>query len=451
MKKFFKITAAVILLLLIFCFGILKYRQYQADDILIPKATNTLIKVDVDGLMKQLATNALLNWPYYFKNEDRVGAKKEKKPAIEMGLSIPAHLYFYSLKNWPNTYFVRLKINDYTAFENYMKQKLKASPSPLGTSIKTVNLKSIKTVFYYNHKNLVLAVNNTINQKEINRLLDEVLAQKSFISLKSSGFVEKLKHKSDIVAIKKNCFTSIDFNNGEIEFTHTLQSPEKLSITQREAPLLTKQAVTAQLWLNFKFQKNVYSKYKILNTNLAVDSLLKYYNGALYLAWADSFKQTDTVVTYEYDDNFNKTSIKKEVKKTVPKAFAKIKADGFGLLQYLRKQNIVQPESSIISEKIFPLFKIGISAEKNELSFYTKQAATKPLANTKTEDYLSIFVDFKKVQQQLKIPLLNEFLQPLNRLEVKGKLENEHRLKVSGHLSLINKDINACYQLIKLF
>jgi hypothetical protein len=69
MKKFLKITAAIVILLLIFFVGMFKYRRYVAEQTLIPKNATSLIKINVDELYKTLASNMLGNPGYYFKSD----------------------------------------------------------------------------------------------------------------------------------------------------------------------------------------------------------------------------------------------------------------------------------------------------------------------------------------------------------------------------------------------
>ena len=69
MKKFLKITAAIVILLLIFFAGVLKYRRYQAGQTLIPKNATGIIKINVDELYQTVALNILGNPGYYLKSD----------------------------------------------------------------------------------------------------------------------------------------------------------------------------------------------------------------------------------------------------------------------------------------------------------------------------------------------------------------------------------------------
>ena len=103
MKKFLKITAAIVLLLLICYFGFFKYRQIQANNVSIPVSTNALLKINVDELYKTIAVSYIKH-PNQYSGADKKGIK-EKVNDLKTGLKIPANVYIYSLKGKAKTTF----------------------------------------------------------------------------------------------------------------------------------------------------------------------------------------------------------------------------------------------------------------------------------------------------------------------------------------------------------
>ena len=113
MKKFLKITALIILLLVIFFAAAFKYRQYRANEISIPANASSLAKISVDEIYKSIAANAIANPGFYFKNDSEQDANA-KLDGYDHGLKIPGSIIFTRLKtSQKQLFFQGLKLRSY--------------------------------------------------------------------------------------------------------------------------------------------------------------------------------------------------------------------------------------------------------------------------------------------------------------------------------------------------
>ena len=145
MRKSFKITAAILVSLLIFFVAVFKYRQYQANQISIPGNAAAVLKVNVDEVLKTMAANMISNPGFYLKSNDnqKTSIKKNK---LASGLQIPASIYFYAIQNQPATaVFTRFDLKSYPNFETFLTAtlRLKISRRQQGINFATSSLGNV--------------------------------------------------------------------------------------------------------------------------------------------------------------------------------------------------------------------------------------------------------------------------------------------------------------------
>lgn len=445
MKKFLKITAAIIFSLLIFFVGIFKYRQFRANRILISKNAVTVIKISVDEIYKSLAANLIANPGFYFKSD----LKKEpfsKTDRFENGLKIPASIYFYTIDKAPETtIFSRLEIKNFDEFEGFLQNTLHLQISKRNGNLRIAKSKLGNIVICYNDENAALALATQIEDYE--PILLDILNQKKFIKLSNSNFSKLLEQKEHLAFSNKENNGWVSFNNGAINLSNEF-SANNLIPTKGKHQKLNEKA-TISFWLNANLKSTENKIYKYKNISLEQDSLLKYFNGNIDFEWINSFQKNDSVITYEYNDDFEKVEKISVQKKLVPNFIINVNTKTNGLKKYLAKQGLVNLDSNVIDKNIFPLYYVFVNESPKNLSLSTQKAISVNNENVLANDFVYLDVDFQKLSKQINEPIVTKYFKLLDRLKIKGKVLTGGKANLNADLELKNKDINSLYQLLK--
>ncbi|KIA93356.1 hypothetical protein OC25_13035 [Pedobacter kyungheensis] len=449
MVKFLKITAAIFLLLLVFFAGMSKYRTHQAEQTEIPKNATSLIQINIDELYKTIAVNVLSHPVYYFKSDfkkDTAAAEPDKRFT---GLSIPPSIYLYNLANKPtNVIFSRLEIESIGGFESFIKNVLHLQITKKTEGINMAKSQPGNLVIYYNRKAAAFAIAARIENPEPDLL--DILNKKNTVKACESKFKAQLALKKHVVFSNQDHSGWIDFRNGQIDFEDVLSSadilPADRSFQHQQNP-----DNTLNFYLNASFKRGLNQVYRFKNFSLESDSLMKYYNGNLGLEWTNSVTQTDSIITYEYNDNFEKVEKISLQKREIPDFVIRINADTKGLMHYLDHQNILNADSGTVNKTIFPLFKVFAKHTDQQLVLSSKKDLKPKTSYTKSADFFTLNINFQKLNKQLNLPLINPYLKNLAQLNVKGKADKSGKINIRGALRMTNKDINSLYLLLSSF
>jgi hypothetical protein len=448
MKKFFKIIAVIILSLLIFFVGIFKYRQYRTNQVLIPRDATSVLKISTDEILRSLAANMIANPRFYLKSDD------QPKPTVMQnklasGLRIPASLYLFTMENQStNAIFTRFDVKSKNNFETFIQQtlKFKILKQQNGMSFASSSLGNV--VICYNTEAAAIVFSGEI--KNFDSILINLLKQENFLKLSESKF-NTLEASSHHIAYSdtKNRF-NIDFNTGAFNFDAEFSTEAIVPAAEPKHRIFNKES-TASFWLNADFPTTENKTYRFKNAIIERDSLLKYYKGYLDFEWTNSTSQTDSIITYEYNDDFEKVEKITLQKKEIPNFTMTITADANGLKSYLNLQRIINLDSGTVNKSVFPLYKAFVSGNSEQFLLGTNKDLKVDTKKEGSKDFLSLDVNFKKLNTQLNVPGVNRFLKSFDRLSIKGKAVNAHQVRLNGRVTLINEDINSLYQLLKDF
>ncbi|NTE00585.1 hypothetical protein G6M26_23840 [Agrobacterium tumefaciens] len=448
MKKFIKITAAIFLLLLIFLVGLFKYRQYNADQISVPKEATAIIKISIDEIYKSLAMNMLLNAGYYLKSDTN------KKPEINTvnfkhGLKIPASVYFYTIKDQPEmALFSRFEIKQFNDFETFIKNKLGFKILKKENGITFAGSKLGNVMVCYDLSNAAVVISG--EARNFDSALMNVLKENNFQKIGDSKF-KFIKESTHHIAYfdAKNSFTT-DFNNGEINIDADFANHFIIPAAKPFHKKFSKES-TASAWLNADFFKSPNKKIQLKNSILERDSLLRYYKGYLDFEWTNTITQTDSIITYEYNDDFEKTEKLALQQRSVPNLMLNIKVEKNLLIKYLDKKQVLNIDSGTIRKTVFPLYKVFVGGDQNQLQLTTQKNNKTDFIQVPTNEFFSLNVDFVKLNASMSIPGLTQRLKLFKYLEVKGTSIDKEHIQINGKITLNNVQLNALYQIIKDF
>ncbi|WP_231465523.1 hypothetical protein [Pedobacter sp. Leaf132] len=449
MKKFLKITAAIILSLLIFFVGAFKYRQYQANHVAIPKNSTSLVKVNVDEIYKSLALNMISNPGFYLKS----GTKTDQKinfNSLNHGLKIKASVYFYTIQNQSSSaFFSRFSVKDYKEFKSFLKNVLHFKITKATNGLGLAKSKIGNVVILYNEQAAALVITNEI--ANYNLILNDILKEKNFETIKKTKFKSIIDNHKHICYQNENNFTELNFNNGNVVFTGIFNQPKGLIFKENSNHRSANKNAAVSFWLNANFLPALNRRYNFKNTFLESDSLAKYFKGYIDLEWLNTTQQTDSVITYDYNDNFEKVEKITLQAKEIPNLVININADAPGLKNYLNRQNYINPDSLTLNKTIFPLYKIYVGGNTKQLVLSTNKKISTTNTFEKANNFFAMNVDFEQVNKQINQPMLSRYLKDFKKLNAEGKKTEHGKIVIEVQLSLINENINALFQLANGF
>lgn len=450
MKKKLVISAAVILLLLIFVYGWLQWRQYQSFQNSIHQNASLVFKINLDGIFKSVSADFLSNPRYYLKQ----GQHKQQKP--DRGFAVPANVLIYNIRSKsPQTYFCTLSVTDtadlkfylQTVFDIFRLEK-RGDGSTVGTS------KDPRLTVAYNSERLAIAY--SYKKENVRDILDELLDGKHFLQ-DTATLIRKLKKERAHLAWQDGKHSgSGDFSDGALVLNGTFPIPGLLIPDQPQHRNNFAKDAALKLWFNAGFRSKADEKtgtaisgiapLQLKGFTLHPDSLLKYYHGYADLELNQFAYQQDTSIAYEFNDDFEKVAktVIKDVQ--VPDARISFDVDQAPLMKYLERQQILVGDK--INKEVFPLLKVFSKNNAQVWQLSTKADSQGTERKIASPYFFYASADFEKIRKH-QYPLLNRYIHPFSDLEIKASKIDPVTAKLDLKISFLMKNINAFSQLIK--
>ncbi|SDD58859.1 hypothetical protein [Pedobacter soli] len=444
MVKFLKITAAIVILLLLFYFGFFKYRQIQANKVLIPATTQTLLKINVDELYKTIAVSYLKH-PGQYAGADKKGIK-EKVDDLNTGLKIPANIYIYALNGKvKNTFFSRMEIADSSAFNRFILKKLSLIKKEAHF------FQSADSTFCLLFNKTTVAIAFTPKKESVKTALEEILSQKNMVKISDSKF-EQMADLSDHLSFQNaENLSKINFRDGKIDFSSEFENKWIEPAAYPKHRKLNPES-TVSMWLNGKFKSASSPKNTPASSSVfSKDNFLKFYKGYLDFEWTNTVKQVDTVITYEYNDDFEQVEKKVARERKIPGISINMTANDKDVSNYLKSSGFLDQSTGKISATMIPLYQLYFKGNDGNIQLSTLPNAKPDLKMESSADFFYFKVDFNKLIKQTSIPLIADKLGSFNQLEIKAKSTGKDKIKLESELLFLNRDANALIQLLKLF
>ena len=450
MKKFLKITAAIFVLLLIFFVGTFKFRQYKANRMLIPANASSLIRINTDEIYKTIGINVIANLGYYLNPSQKKSSKVEIKK-YDSGLDVPAAIYFYTIEGKSkDLLFTRLNIKDSVAFKNFITQTLSLNTvKNVAKGVYSAISKDNRLTIFYNKTSVALSY--TLRNEDSDRVLLDILNEKNFVKVSETNFSEANQYNDHVLLFTdRDNLAKLNFNAGNINISYEFAS--KIFIPAEKPSHRTfNPENTLNIWLNARLEKTESKLFKLKDFSLDRDSISKYYNGYLDVEWTNSTQQVDSIITYDYNDDFEKVEKISLQKRNVPNFSINIAANASGLKHYLQQQNFIIADSNVVNKAVFPLYKLFVNNEKENLVLSTQKNKKLNFKSEQTSDFFYLNINFSKLNQQISLPFIGNQAKAFKTLEIKGKTIGTNKVKVEGELTFNNQNINSLYQLLKLF
>jgi len=452
MKKKIVYTFLIISILLIFVY-ILRYKQALVFINRVPQSATAIVNINTRQLEHHLLVDILSNPITYLKSDAKNDSVKKLKFTLTKGVQIPKNVLFFtnstSLKNnWFSSIF---EVNDIDELSKYLITK-KFKKSNFENDV-IYNKDAV--VFVLRNKQLIIAFKSN-KQIDIVKTAQSVFNETNFLSNTSLVLKPVINSTSDICfTTQKRDFLVANFKKGILEIEGETNPDFDLFITTQQ-PDITQNSlafITGKInKTNTLFQNSL----KLINlskfnkiSHLSLDSIISKWSGFLSFNLKSIKSKTDTIITYDYDTDFNKVEIKSTQKLKIPELEFEIKSEkGSNLYHYFLQKKAIQIIENDTLFTAFPLYKLYMHSHNMDMMISDEKGATPVLikeSEFKLKGYLNIEVYLQNQLDVMQLPLNNKYIDLFKETSV--QLSNKNKLSIK--VLLKNRNRNFLGQLIK--
>ncbi|NHF59020.1 hypothetical protein FK220_006695 [Flavobacteriaceae bacterium TP-CH-4] len=456
MKKFIKYVTIVIVL---FAIGYWGYKRSQDTASLLGKIhieADTAIKIAVQEIKETLVLDALMAAGYYYDHIGFSGSRKESDSLGERGIDLtPYNVVFYTVPQVKNTLFSTFEIYDAKGFESFVQAELKDESIPIveaeGHGYYVAVLPKWKMALAWNDIKMVCAFSPEIEKSIPTRIFADILNEdKTIQDNKNPLITTLLKSDHHLTWVDDQSTVTIDFEDGQAIIEGAIYT----EVPQRFQPEITIESIEGASFqlvfdANFDYQGNREMLTAILEgnpffekNNVSLPEVLRRTNGYINVAVNGRTSQTDTITTYEFDDNFEKVAKKSVQEKEVPKVHIALGAENESLMAYLEEQETLNPDSVF---EPFPLYQLYVKDGPMYTSFDTYKgnvAAREQIS----ANFFDCRIDFDQLRRDILLPQAGSYLKPLEKFHLTAAQSDPNKVVVKGSLFGKEADINMLSQ-----
>lgn len=430
----------LIIIIVVCCVSVYGYVQYQRNisyQTPISKNASRIIRVDVYGIYKSMIL-------------DFFSRKKSKRESMFRGISIPANIFIYTLKGKQSTTLLAsFPVKNKADMEASLKEQgqwINVGKVMPGISVATTADKTWTVV--YNDRRIAFAW--SLHQEKVQEALLEIVQEQNTIAVANSPFKTVQEQEGHITFQSGENKGSLDFGRGNIKAFMSLAAKD-YRIPQTAEHLETGSGDAIHLWLYADLQPLLQGKiYAGDSMQISGDSLLACHPGGLELAVTQPVTQREEVVTYTYNDDFEKIATTTIQEHTVPGIYAWLKADVQSLSGYFKKQGIISKDSGVVRKSLFPLYQLYAAGSQEYLQFSTLREISGERKKVKDAFFLGVMINFGKLLQQQEFSVIHKYMKPFTLLELRGRKDQGQHVSLEGTLYFTDSHKHALLQLLNL-
>ncbi|WP_299124579.1 hypothetical protein [uncultured Tenacibaculum sp.] len=441
-----KIGFSILLILsIIFTVGFFRYNPTVNLSNIIPTSAEAIIRINLREAEYNVVKDVVLHPLSYIDFEGSSKSGSEKRISLFDQIEIPDNVFFYTNSTVLKDLWVSssLEIKNRANLVRFLKKEGKQIEYK--SNIDCFIYKKFLFLLKENKLSVVYSLNEITN---LNQILTTVFEGVTYLKENDVKLL-KLKNSSGVIA-----FQSKEFGFFELE-----KDQEKLilkgELNEGNNPFLAYDSqelkegiasfsgrINKEFLFSFMNTKKK-EKFKKL-TNLSLDSLNNYWNGEINFC-LDSFQsKNDTIITYEYDDDFNKVEKKSIHKSLFPVVCLKI--GGSNVFKYLYEskgiQNVEGEELLVLN----PLFKTYVNNEEGELQLSsTRDNVYDSRLNKKNKFSMTFNIKSHLEENRGIYTLSNKYLKQVQK--IKATVNNDNQLELI--ISLKNTSLKSIYQELK--
>ena len=429
-KKIVLYVVAILLLAAAGFWAYLFYKRWSSYQVSIPSQADRVVRVNLEQIGKKV-----------LKTGDPSKVRQnELVPLINKSFDLPFNIFAFGIKSLSTSvYFTKLKIADKASFNELLakvftqgKDSLRHNPS--GT-----------LSMMFNSEHAVLIVGKDTTTRVFNQSSD-FLNNKNVMDFSKSQLYDIKKVNADLSSMGNIYNFAINFEVGKISGTF-------VSNVQQESPISLK--VPKESALAVISKENFFSLLnklgiKELVPDAATQDLNAYAHQGFALYINGETEQFKSVVTYEYDDNFEKVEVKRTEATKVPNLNLKIPlSNEHTAINALRKARVLMGTDSV-NNAILPLWNMKYYLKSGRTLFmYASQDLDTAIATPvqlESDADLVAWIDFQKLSNMSSLAELKSYLGIFDQLNVNHESEDTYKIE----LSFQNKTKSSLAQLIDL-
>jgi len=454
MKRALLIVSGFLLLTVAAFWSYSAYQQYRSYQTLIPKNATSVIRIDVDALIKDLAWNALWNPAYYWGEPKGESLRLDRKIGQEMGIAIPANLFLYQTEHPAsaadaNTYFGTVRLTDTAAFGRWLSDRLHMQVHE-DTIGKVAFVDHALVVYDAERAFFALAPQKLRPDARLRNTLQALSASKEWVPISDSRFVGIKRTDGHVIRLSTEGLVAVEFKKGEIGFSWEQEVSSSLASPKTAPDFPESNAVS--FWMQGILDEWLMGRQLRLGEHiLHGDSLLRHCQSSLVMEWKGTVAQRDTIVSYDYDENFIMHEREEHVEKIVPELYLSVSA-GDGFTRYLQAQGIVDSNGQAVNREAIPLYQLATSIiGDGYLQFHTAELPRQlPRQRDAGNDVLYLRIQFGNIDPRTIPSGLARYLQVGDYLELTGRQLRENRVVLQGNLRMRDRRINSLAQLLTM-
>lgn len=421
MKKIAVLLLSILLLLIIGLISTFYWRKHQAKKQYISRQSTAVLAIGIDDYAVDNLYDLLKSSGKQKTSTDK-DRLKAKDIFFKSGLSIPSRVFLFTTDAAPNQLFGHLAVDNYEKALTFFQQHFKEKVTPAESTDAPVAIRfNAHTVALLTKKDFVILLSQSTNPSTdaLQALLvdkEALVEVQSFTQVNPAIFKAHLAFSSltqdfSLSAMVKHNQLLL---NGEWELEQALAGPLKARQTDSTQAVLT-------FWNNLPLAEvPLFAKLLTSYTGLDEQSLATHYADYIDLEVLDQqTQQTDTIITYSYDDDFNAKEEHEVRQLSVP--------------QITQVWNNEKGISSFLPDRMFYNF-----YQKEENGFIINSTFTTghaPLVMMPTEVPLSLTVNFQKWPSAWAIGLFKELKESACKVHLQAVKHSDKKLVWKGQAS----------------
>jgi len=432
-----------------------RYGRSEKADFKLPEQANLLINIDLRQMEKTVFWDALSHPLSYWDDSDGDDDDDEHKPSD--GITIPNQLAFFLLEN-----------HDDVLFSEPIAMKGKSFLEYADTLIHQKKWEAISNHFVYDVENhlfylwdknqLGIAFAKRKNADFVQATISDLLKGEHCISM-PTDLSEKINlgthhfviwRKQSELTNNEPAVLYGDFKKGsmviqgEVPFQYSFSEQNDYVVNVATSPNEVLSFFLNLNGHNFSFSDSFSRNFQKV-THLELDSLLWYSTGNLSLLVPSIQTKIDSMITYEYDDDFNKIEKVSTQEILVPQIVVHLKSKKDQLLyDYFKRRGVIKDMGGVSRFVGLPFVNMEAVSVGNRLVFSSMH---KPdLVQKLDSNFLKLDLACSQYPQMLNylpFQLDSAQIELIDGVEVRAsQVPHTKRIRIEARLKIKNKNRN---------
>ncbi|EDM34854.1 hypothetical protein PBAL39_03120 [Pedobacter sp. BAL39] len=431
-----------------FClYGYLEWRQHRSYHNRIHEKAALIFRLNLDNVLKTMAADFFSNPSDYLGS----GCGPATKSGAGNGLHVPANAFIYNVSGRSaSTYFCSLPVADIDALKSYLTKvlhfQITAVPGAEARFMASSKDNKFKVLFNEND----IAISYSLSRANVVDILEDLILHRKMLT-GNSALLSPLKSS------KAHVSWSGPGTSGKLQFSDG-------AITAEGSIPISGLGITAKPNVRSDFPDNAVLRgwfsgdlHKLLGNRhinwqgnkINTDSLLCHYGNYMDFYVGGMVSQQENIISYEYDENFEKVA--KTVVKDVAVPEISISIDGAapGMSRYLSATGIIN-DNTQLNARLFPLFKVFFDdSDPGMMTMNTFQRKIPKAVRRPNPYFLSADINFQAIKKWKNIPVPEQVTKLLSTFTVQAEKLDGQRANLYAELLFVKKDVNSFLQMVR--